>query len=374
MRSLVKYVVFLITPITLVVLWLAGVFHDRIEAREVQKERITVSGLKIERVKLSDLQFLSFTGSIEADKRAEISTRLMGQVVYVGVKEGERVKKGQSLIRIDVRDVRSQVQMARSRLKQARENHKMALANFEAVKKTYDRFSRLLKEGAITQQEYDQIEAKFKSAQAQLKAAEEEIRLAEEAIRAASTNIDYGEIKAPFDGVVVRKFVDKGDIAKPGYPLLIVEKSPFKVKVNLPESFLGKIKVGQRLKVRIDSVDKEFEAVVSEISPSVDTMSRTFTVKLKLEDNSSVHSGLYAKVLIPKKGKVTVLVPKEAVYRRWDFTGVWTVDPEGVLKLRLVRLGNRVGDYVEVLSGLDPEDRIVVEGLEKACNGCKVGG
>ncbi len=374
MRSLIKYVVFLILPITLVVLWLAGVFHDRIEAQEIEKERKTVGDLKIDRVKVSTTLYLSFTGNVEASERAEISTRLMGQVVSVAIKEGQRVKRGQTLLKIDVRDVKSQVKMAHSRLKQAQENYKSALANYEAVKKTYERFKKLLKDDAITQHEFDQIEAKYKAAKAQLQAAKEGVELAREAIRAASTNVDYGEIKAPFDGVVVRKLVDKGDIAKPGYPLIVLEREPFKVSVNLPQTYLGSIKVGDKLRVRIETIGKELTGTVTEISPAVNPMSRTFRIKLLIGGQEGLHSGLYAKVLIPKRGGTTVLVPKGAIYQRWDFTGVWTVDENNTLKLRLVRLGNEHGEYVEVLSGLSPQDRVVVEGIEKACNGCKVGG
>ncbi len=374
MKGAVKYIVFLVLPITIVILWLAGVFHDRIEAKEVPTEGKEITGLKVEKVKTIGTVEVGFTGNVEADQRAEISTRIMGQVVYVGVKEGQRVKKGQTLLRIDVRDVKSQVKMAESRLKQAEENYKSALAQFEAVRKTYERFKKLLSENAITQHEFDQVEARYNSAKSRLKAAEEGIRLARESIRAVATNVDYGEIKAPFEGVVVSKMVDRGDIARPGYPLLILEKEPFKVSVNLPERYLGRIKPGQEYRIEIDSIGKSFKAKVVEVSPSVDSVSRTFRVKLLIKGNGSLRSGLFAKVYIPKKSVATLLVPKEAVYRRWDFTGVWTVDENRTLKLRLVRLGNEYGDYIEVLSGLSPEDRIVTEGIEKACNGCKVGG
>ncbi len=374
MKGLLKYTLFLVLPITLVVLWLAGVFHERIEAKEVQRESKVVSGVKLGEVKAVDTVSVSFTGSIEASERAEVSTRIMGHVVEVAVKEGDSVKKGQTLVKIDVRDVRSQIKMAKSRLAQAQENLKAAKANYEAVEKTYRRFEKLLQDKAITQHEFDQIKARYEAAKAQLEAAKEGVRLAKEAIKAASTNIDYGVVKAPFDGLVVSKLVDKGDLAKPGYPLVVLERPPFKLRVNLPEKYIGRIKPGDRFKVVVDSVGRELSAKVIEVSPSVNPMSRTFQVKLLIEDKAPLKSGLYAKLLVPKKGATTLLIPKEAVYQRWDFTGVWSVSPEGVLKLRLVRLGNTYGDYVEVLSGLDAGERIVIEGIEKACNGCKVGG
>lgn len=373
MRSAIKYIVFLILPVTTVIVWLSGALHPRLSAKEVQREEKVVSGLKIAPVEMVNKSKLSFTGTIVADERAEISTRTMGYVSYIGVKEGDYVKKGQLLIRIDPRDTKARIEAARQRLLQAKQNYNMALANYEAVRKTYERYKKLLQAQAVTQHEFDMVEAKFKAAEAQLKAAESGVKMAQENLKALSTNLSYTEVKAPFSGYVVAKMVDLGDTASPGQPLLILERPPYKVEVNLPERLYSKVKKGDELKVYIESLRKSVKAKVVEKEPAVNPVSRTFRIKALIKDRD-VRSGFFAKVFVEETTKKTVLVPLSAIYKRWDFTGVWVVKPDNTLELRFVRLGRRIGDKVEILSGLEGAEKVVVEGLERACEGCRVGG
>jgi len=374
MKTLVKYTVFLVIPIVFIILWLSGVFHKKIHAEEVKREVKTVSGLVIQPVRVVKEVPVEYPGTIVAGDRAEISTRVMGYVVDVKVKEGDFVKKGQTLFVIDPRDVRAQINIMRQRIAQARKNYEAAKANYDAVKKTYERFKKLLKEGAVTQQEFDQVEAQYLAAKAKLQAAKAQIKVAREAYKSALAQLSYAEVKAPFDGYVIQKMVDRGDIANPGMPLAVMETKPYKVEVSFPEKYLGEIKVGDTLEVFVEKLGRVFPAKVVEVEPAVDPLSRTFKVKALINGNR-VKSGLYVKVYkLEKIEEPTVLIPKKAIYKRWDFTGVWVVKPDGTLELRLVRLGREINGYYEVLAGLSPGERIVVEGIERACEGCKVGG
>ena len=373
MRTAFKYLVFLVLPIAVVVLWLAGAFHPKISAKEIETERTVVKGLEIGKVQVLSRTKLSFAGTLVPSDRAEISTRVMGFISYVGVREGQFVKKGELLLRIDPRDTKAQVEAARQGVIQAQKNYKAALANFEAVKKTYERYKKLLEEKAITQHEFDMVEAKFRAAKAQLEVAKSAIEMARQKLRAVSSNLSYTEVRAPFDGYVVRKEVDLGDIARPGYPLLVMEKPPYRVQVSLPERFLGRIKVGDRIEVYIPSVRRKITAKVVEIEPSVDPSSRTFRIKAEVR-GKDLRGGMFARAFVEEPTKKTLLIPRSAVYKRWDFTGVWVVKPDNTLELRFVRLGRKIGDKVEVLSGLSEGEKIVVRGLEKACEGCRIGG
>ncbi len=373
MKSFAKYFVFLILPVTVVVLWLAGVFHHRLSAKEVERPSKVVEGLSVEEVKVMDKTYVDYAGTVVPSDRAEISTRNMGYVSHIAVKEGDYVRKGDLLIRIDQRDTKAQVSAVREQVRQAEQRYASALANYNAIKKTYERYKNLLKEQAITQHEFDMVEAQYRSAKAQLEMAKSGIEMAKQHLKAVSTNLSYTEIRAPFSGYVVSKLADEGDIARPGYPLLIMEKPPYQVEFNLPERLLGKVKKGEKVRVYIPSLKKTAYAVIREIEPSVNPMSRTFKVKALINDKD-VKGGLFARVFVEEKTKKTLLVPQSAIYKRWDFTGVWVVKEDGTLSLRFVRLGRKIGDQVEVLSGLKEGDRIVVRGLEKACEGCKVGG
>ncbi len=376
MKTFAKYFFFLFLPIFVIILWLSGFFHSKIKAEEVEREKKVVTGLVIKPVKVVKEIPVPYTAIVVPEDQAEISTRVMGYVVKEFVKEGDKVKKGQTLFVIDPRDVKAQTEIMKQRIEQARKNYLAAKAHYEAVKKTYERFKKLLKEGAVTQHEYDQVEAQYKAAKAQLEAAKAEIRVATEAYRAATSQLSYVEVKAPFEGYIVQKFVDKGDIAAPGRPLAILEKGPYKVESFLPEKYFHKIKEGDTVEVYIELLNRTFPAKIVEKEAAVNPQTRTFKVKALIQNNGAkLRGGLFAKLyVIEKIPEKTVLIPESAIYKRWDFTGVWVVKPDGTLELRLVRLGREFNGYYEVLAGLSPGEKIVVEGIEKACDGCKIGG
>ncbi len=372
MKALAKYTVFLVLPVTLVILWLAGVFHHRISAKEVEPERKVVTGLRTAEVRTLKESYISFTGTVTPSDRAEISTRTVGFVSEIRVAEGEFVRRGDLLLKIDPRDTRARIESARQQVVQAKKRYESALAHYRAVEKTYERYRSLLEEGAVTQHEFDMVEAKYRAARAQLDMAQAGVRAAEQNLKAASAQLSYAEVRAPFDSYVVRKMVDVGDLASPGTVLLILEKPPYRVEFSLPERFYGKLRKGDRVLVRIDALRRETTAEVVEIEPSVDPADRTFRVKALLKDRD-VRGGFFARVYLRQEER-TLLIPKSAVYRRWDLTAVWVVGEDRVLRLRFVRLGRKMGDTVEVLSGLSGNERIVVEGLERACEGCLLGG
>ena len=373
MRGFVKYFLFLFLPVLFIVLWLAGVFHPRIEAKEIEIEGKVVKGLKVGSVEVVNSSPVSFSGTVVPSDRAEVSTRNMGYVSYIGVKEGDFVKKGDLLLRIDPRDTKARIESAKEQVIQAEKRYNMALANYEAVRKTYERYRELLEAKAVTEHEFDMIEAKFKSAKAQLEASRSGVEMAKQNLKVATTNLSYTEVRAPFSGYVVSKLVDIGDIAKPGYPLIIMEKRPFKVEVSLPERLYNRVSVGDELKVYVESLNKWTTARVVEIEPSVNPVNRTFKLKAVIRDKD-VKSGFFVKVYLQERIGKTVFIPQKALYKRWDFTGVWVVKENNTLELRFVRTGRKVGDKVEILAGLEGNERIVIEGVERACERCRLGG
>lgn len=373
MKVVLRYFLLLVLPITLTVLWLAGVFHPKISAREVETERKVVKGLEVGEVQVMDRVRLSFAGALVPSARAEISTKVMGFVSQLRVKEGDFVRKGELLLRVDQRETQAQVESARQGVVQAQKNYASALANFEAARETYERYRKLLEQKAVTQHEFDLIEARFRAAKAQLESAEAAIESAKQNLKATSSVLSYTEIRAPFEGYVVVKEVDVGDIARPGFPLLVIERPPYRAEVSLPERFIGKVRLGDKLEVYVPSLKRSFSGKVVEVEPSVEPSSRTFRVKVGLE-GEGLKGGMFVEVFLEEPTGRTILVPESGVYRRWDFTGVWVVRPDNTLELRMVRLGRRIGEMVEVLSGLSEGERIVIRGLERACEGCKVGG
>jgi RND family efflux transporter MFP subunit len=357
MKGLIKWGGF-VGVMTLTVAWLGGVFHPKMSLAEVHEEHKEVKGLKLLRVEPREVSVVvNFAGTVVAKDTARLSTRIAGFVERILVNDGDEVRKGQVLMVIDPKDLIAR----RESLKYQIEATK---AQAWAAKRTYERLAALKEVNGVTQQQLDM-------AKAQYEALESAVKSLKAALVSVENNLKYAIIKAPFDGVVAYKGVNKGDFVGPGSFLMAIDKPPYEVVVYLPERLFGKVKKGQTLKV--DVRGKVVEGTVRVVAKAVDPMSRSFMVKVALPESCKVVSGqsVYVEVPDAKKKKV-ILIPKSAVVKWGDFTGVFVVDPEGIIRLRFVRLGASYGDMVEVLAGLKPGDVIVVKGIEKACEGCKV--
>jgi len=357
MKALIKWGGF--TGVMVVtVAWLGGVFHPKIAPAEVNEVPKKVKGLKVETVKAQDLTVTArFAGTVIAQDTARISTRIAGFVEKVLVDVGDRVKKGQLLMVIDPKDLIARKESLIHQIEATK-------AQAWAAKRTYERLLALKDVGGVTPQQLDM-------AKAQYEALENAVKALQAAIKEIDNNLRYAEIRAPFDGVVAIKPVNKGDFVGPGSFLLAVDKPPYEVAVYLPEKLFGTVKVGQTLNVEVNG--KTVKGKVKNVAPSVDPMSRSFLVKVSLPQTCKVVSGKSVYVEVPETKKAAViLIPKSAVFKWGDFTAVYVVDKNGIIHLRFVRLGLTYGDKVEVLSGLKPGERIVVEGVNKACDGCAI--
>jgi RND family efflux transporter MFP subunit len=158
-------------------------------------------------------------------------------------------------------------------------------------------------------------------------------------------------------------------MAVPGAPLMTVEdNSSYQVDINVDEKLAGRIKPGMGADVLVDSMNAQIRGVVTEVVPSVDPMSRSFLVKIALKAEG-LRNGFYGKVSIPVGKKEALLVPKEAIVERGQLTGVYVVGGDSVMTYRLVKTGREYGERVEILSGLSPDEKVIVKGVGKAVDG-----
>ncbi len=371
-RKEIRYIFFALV-IGFIVLWLGGFFTPKIKSKRITLVVKKVSGLKIEKVELVNNLETPYMGLVIPNLRAELTSRVFGRVLKVNVKEGQNVSTGQLLIIMDSEDIRAQINSLGAEWKAAEALLKSAEAQYEAQAKTFSRYEALLKEKAVTPQEYDEVKARYESAKEQVKAAQDKLKSIAYLRKALHAQLSYTDLRAPFAGVVVEKKVDVGDIVSPGQVLLILEKGPHKIEAELPVKYLKELPLGQEVKIELGSEPNKriSKGKVVERSEAVDPQSQTFRVKIALLNNEKITSGEVVKILLPERGNF-ILIPTKSIYKRNDFTGVFVVNPEGKIELRFVKLGLFRGDKVEVLSGLNASDRIVVEGLEKACDGCVI--
>jgi len=364
-----KYILFVVV-ILITLLWLSGFFTPKIKSGEIKPQAKKVSGLKVAEVEVVEAIQTPYFGLIQPEGRAEVASRVFGRVERIFVKEGEAVSSGRVLAIIDAEDVKASISAVEAQIRGAEAALRAAKAQYEVEERTFERYEKLLQEKAITPQEYDEVKARYESAKERVKEAEQALKALGYQKSSLSSQLKYTTLRAPFSGTVVEKRVDVGDLAAPGQPLFVLERGPFKVEVEVPEKFWDYLTLNREVNVQLDEEGKEIiKGTVVERSTAINPHSRTFRVKVLLSKQEGVKSGQAVRLLLPEKGKF-ILIPQKSLYQRNDFTGVFVVRPDGTLELRFVKLGVQRGDKVEVISGLNPHDKIVVEGVERACDGC----
>jgi RND family efflux transporter MFP subunit len=284
-------------------------------------------------------------GTVVARNRAEIATRMMARVAVMDADVGTRVRQGQVLIRLGAEDIAANQAKADAAVMAARS------ARDEAVRHLA-RMDTLLAQDVVPRVQRDQAELMMTQAEAQL-------ALASATLREVETASSYASIRAPFHGVVVARYVDQGDLAAPGMPLLVVEEAgPRDGRLAVPVAAAGRLEPG--MSIRVSTLDgRAAQAPVRVVAGGADPLSRTVEVRVTLPEDWP--TGVSVSALVPAGTARAITVPTSAVVRRGQLTGVRVVTPDGVA-IRWVRLGRSVGDgeKVEVLSGLNAGDRIVL--------------
>ena len=327
-------------------------------------------------------------GTVLAQTTSILSSKLMGTVRAILVEEGQPVKAGQPLVVLDQRQVSAQLQQAEAALSEARkaENaaasaQESARAGAELARMNYDRYVPMLKEEAVTPQEFDAVAAHHRQAQAALTqagsmaaAARSRVQQARAAVAAASVTHKDAVINAAYDGVMVDKLVEIGDLAVPGTPLVKIERTGnYRVDLELPESHILSIRTGDTVAVRVPGlIEQPLDGIVATIVPAADTKSRSFLVKVRLPDSANLRSGVFARVAVPIGTSRLLLVPTTAVVHEGQLTGIYIVDSDQIARFRLIRIGKSLGNTTEVLSGLQEGARFIVSPPPGFSDGTKV--
>jgi len=318
------------------------------------------------------------TGTVRARTTATISSKVTGYVQQVSVEIGAHVREGQALITLDARDLdvslrraeagRAEVESAIPELENATA---AAKASLDLAQSTFKRMEELSAKKSISNQEMDEATARLKAAQANYemtrsRRAQLNSRMAgmEQEVRAAGIMRDYAKLTAPFSGVVISKSVEPGNLAAPGAPLLTIEQDGlYRLEASVDESKLASIRIGQSVEVEIEAATGEnhgkMNARVSEIVPSVDAASRSYIVKLDLPVGPHLRTGMFGRAIFPLGTQKVAAVPIAALSERGQLQSVFVVE-DGVAHTRQVTTGRRANDAVEVLSGLNAGEKIVV--------------
>lgn len=316
---------------------------------------------------------ISVSGILSAKQSAVLSTRMMAYVDQIMVKPGDKVRSGQVLMRLNAADIKAKHAQVKAQFMEAQAATKNA-------ERDYERFSRLHAQESVSDKELENMELNKISMQSKLE-------MARQGLKEVEAMLAYTDIKAPFTGIVAQRLVEKGNMAHPGMPLLVVEQpGEMEVRASVPENYVGLAHVGDLVKVNIKSLDRTLAGRISELSSSASLTGGQYTMKVEvdLKDHKDVLSGMFANVELTKHVQSTgkesatttifshIWIDQSSIVKREQLRGVYVVNDDNRALLRWVRLGKVDGNKVEVLSGLEETERVVriVDG--KLYNGRKV--
>ena len=313
------------------------------------------------------------TGTVRARNSVTISSKVVAYVQQVNAELGDRVPEGKLLVTLEVRDIDAAVKSAetavadvRSAIPEADSGVAAAKASLDLAQSTFRRMQDLASKKSISDQEFDEASARLKAAQAAYDMArgrrtqlDAKLAQAEQAVRSAGVMKDYSRIIAPFAGIITAKSVEPGTLAAPGAPLFTIEREGgYRLEASVDESRLATIRAGQSVEVAMDSIPNHLNCRVAEIVPSVDAASRAATVKIDLPSMAQLRTGMFGRAIFPSAARSVLSIPASALNERGQVQSVFVVE-EGTARTRLVTTGERSGDRLEVLSGLNPGEKVI---------------
>lgn len=306
---------------------------------KVRVEIATVNSVRLERS-------VSAVGTLRSHDSVMLRPEISGRIAEINFAEGGKVEKGQLLVRLDD-------SVAKARLQQAKANEKLAGSQ-------YRRSVQLSKQGFVSSQARDD--------------AASNLAVQEAAVALAEAELQKTAIRAPFDGLVGLRTVSIGDYVGPGTDLVPIESiDPLNVDFRIPEQFLGAVAVGSRLQVSFDALaGMAREGSVGAISPQIDVGGRSLLLRANVPNpDNLLRPGLFARVHLELAEAQGLVVPESALSPSGDAQYVFRVD-DGVVKRVMVEIGQRMGANVEIISGLNEGDQVVVSGLQKVRDGTEV--
>lgn len=337
-----------------------------------------------------------YSATVEAFKTNYITSSTGNRIKNILVDVGSRVGAGQAVVILDnVSAVNQQSAIAGQQASVA--NQDAALASQEASlkseeinlarqKKDLDRAKELVRIGGGTQQTVDQLQAAYDVAQEALKARKRALEASRTSLNASRTSLGASQrsmqtvqentiLRSPISGVVTARNYDAGDL--PGGPILTIQQmNPLKVIVNVNEEEFPKVRIGMPVSITFDAVPGEtFNGSVYTINPEIDQATRTFKVEVTISNGAGkVSAGMFARVKFNYGTVNHIVVPDRAVVKMQGAGTryVFVYNPNGTVRYVEVKLGQRLGDRYEILSGLSSGDRVVIAGQSRLTDGIKV--
>ncbi|KAF5061008.1 Macrolide export protein MacA [anaerobic digester metagenome] len=337
---------------------------------------------------------LNLSGNVVPIETANLSFKLDGKLKGVYVREGDSVKMGQKVAELSMDDYSLQVRAAQAQVRAADAQYStaklqantdvpskiaQAKAQLELTQKTYDRVKSLCDAQVVSQSDLDEISAKLAAdaetyqqalegknmAAAQMEAAAAQKDQAIVAADKAVKDLTDTSMDSPMNGVILKKVMNEGETVAAGYPVVIIGRTDeVYIEVGVPDERINEMRQGQQAEVSVYGIKTAFQGSVSEIGAVADSNTRTFTVKINVKNPEGLlKPGMIANVTIHTGSQKAVLIPLDSVLQRADGSAVFVYDSVSkTVKRKLVTTGEICGSSIEILSGLEFGEEIVIEG------------
>ena len=330
---------------------------------------------------------LNATGYVVAQRKAAISSKATGTLEWLGVAEGSRVKEGDVIARIDDRDVLAQMHSAKAGVGVARAGVEQNKVELDNAKVELARDRDLVAKGFISQSALDAAQARYDRARAAVASAEASVRAAVANAKNAELAVDYTKIRAPFDGVVLTKNANVGDLLTPfssatdskGAVVTMADMSTLEVEADVSESNLDKVKVGQPAEIVLDAIpDVRFLGRIDRMVPTVDRAKATVTAKVKFDSidprvlpEMSAKVGFLSREVTAADEQATLAVNPDAIATRGGRPVVFVVRDDRAVAVPVTR-GRSLGDVVAIAGDVRSGDKVVLKPAAKLASGAIV--
>jgi RND family efflux transporter MFP subunit len=342
---------------------------------------------------------LNASGYVTARRRATVSSKVTGKVVEIHLEEGQNVRAGQVLARLDDSQARASLALAQAQLAAAHKSFAEDEARLREAELNLQRRERLLKEGVVGRAEMDTAQSEVDSIRARIAYAKEQIAVAESQVNLRRTDLDDMVVRAPFSGVAISKDAQPGEMISPvsaggGFTRTgigtIVDMTSLEIEVDVNESFINRVRPAQKVEAVLDAYPEwRIPAHVITSVPSADRQKATVKVRIGF-DRPSANAPLDPRILPDMGVKVSFLrdeepqtaaaaeasapryeIPKSAV-RTVDGRSVVFVVRDDRVERRAIRTGNENGEKIEVLSGVTAGERVVIEAPDTLKDGDRI--
>ena len=299
-------------------------------------------------VKVADLQHeLPAVGSLSSPQETVVAPQIAGKIVLLDIAQGRVMQRGAILARLDDSIQKAALAAAEAALTNARQ--------------IYERDRQVVKTGGVSEQQLQSDEAAVQQAEAQLQQAQ--------------VNLEYTIIRAPFTGMLGMRLVSLGAYLKEGDAIVrLRQMNPLYLDFELPQQTVGRIMLGQKAKFAVPGLSGEFEGTVTTVDQALNADSRNVHVQATVPNPKLLlKPGMFAQVrLIVGTKREALFVPAQAIVPEGDARYVWVVAPEDKAEKRSVEVGAFENNWVEIISGLKPSDRVVTAGVQKLSAGAKL--